>query len=79
MIVGKAKHKTKFFPNRIEIEKQEIFDQKTLRKNLWILCKHKTKLSKKILIPKAQFESYIQYNGPDFHGSELTDEELEKA
>ena len=34
MIVGKAKHKTKFFPNRIEIEKQEIFDQKTLRKNL---------------------------------------------
>lgn len=36
-------------------------------------------LAKKIANPKTPFESYIQYNRSDFHGSEHTGEGLKNA
>lgn len=64
-IIEESNHKTKFFPSRITIDKEEIFDQKTIAQKFnEFFISIGPRLSKKF--------SYLQYNTIQYNTRQLS-------
>ena len=73
----KIKVQNKKFSNRIMIDKEEIYDQKTIAPALNEFCIHiGPKLAKANSKSKSTIWKLYTIQRAEFHGSELTDEEL---